>query len=416
MMSTPSNNLRIAVIGAGAAGLFAAGTACKNGADVTVYEHNAKAGRKLLITGKGRCNVTNNCSKEEFIASVVTNPRFLYTAIDAFTPQDVMATLEENGAALKTERGRRVFPVSDKSSDILSALLRYARGARFVHAHVTDLWIEDGRIKGIVTKDGTFPYDRVIVATGGITYPLTGSDGSGYELVRRAGHTITELCASLVPLICHENDCAQMQGLSLKNVSLSLYAKNGKRLYSHFGEMLFTHFGVSGPLVLSASAYLKEADIDGSRLEIDLKPALSEAQLNERILSDFAKYSNRDFANALCDLLPQKMIDVVIRRCGISPQTKVHTVKKEERLALVRALKHFSLSLSARRPLSEAVITRGGVKVQEISPKTMASKLCAGLYICGEMLDVDAFTGGYNLQIAFSTGYLAGLHSAADSI
>ena len=411
MTSIQSSNMNIAIIGAGAAGLFAAGTAIKYGANVTIYEHNAKLGRKLLITGKGRCNVTNNCTKEEFISNVVSNPRFLYTAIDALTPQDLMEIIEENGTAVKTERGRRVFPVSDKSVDILTALLKYAKGVKIVHAHVTDLWIENQKILGLKTSDGAFAYDKVILATGGITYPLTGSDGSGYEILRRCGHTITELCPSLVPLVCKE-DCARMQGLSLKNVSLSLFAPNHKKIHEDFGEMLFTHYGVSGPLVLSASAYLKDEKIDGYTLEIDLKPALSEQQLNERILSDFSKYSNKDFANALNDLLPQKMIDVVIERCAIDPRKKVNTIKKEERLALIKVLKHFSLELLTRRPLSEAVITRGGVKVQEVSPKTMESKICQGLYICGEVLDVDAFTGGYNLQIAFSTAYLAGMNSA----
>lgn len=411
MMSTQNSNMNIAIVGAGAAGLFAAGTAIKYGANVTLYEHNAKLGRKLLITGKGRCNVTNNCTKDEFITNVVSNPRFMYTAIDALTPQDLMAIIEENGTAVKTERGRRVFPISDKSSDILAALLNYAKGAKVVHAHITDLWIENKNILGVKTTDGSFAYDKVIVATGGITYPLTGSDGSGYEILRRCGHTITDLCPSLVPLVC-KDDCSQLQGLSLKNVTLSLFAPNHKKIQEEFGEMLFTHYGVSGPLVLSASAYLKDENIDGYTLEIDLKPALSDQQLNERILSDFNKYSNKDFANALDDLLPQKIIPVVINRCGIDPRKKVNSIKKEERLSLIKVLKHFSLELLHRRPLSEAVITRGGVKVQEVSPKTMESKICSGLYICGEILDVDAFTGGYNLQIAFSTAYLAGMNSA----
>lgn len=411
-MST-QNSKHIAIVGGGAAGLLAAGTALRAGAAVTVFEHSPKPGRKLLITGKGRCNVTNDCTPADFLPEVVTNPRFLYSALSVFPPSALMTLVEQNGTHLKTERGRRVFPVSDKSADILKALLRYAGGALFRHEHVTHLQMRDGAVCGLCTADNTYEYDEVILATGGLSYPQTGSDGSGYALARQAGHSVISPMASLVPLESPSSICPAMQGLALKNVAVSLLSAKGKELFSDFGEMLFTHFGVSGPTVLSASAHLSGQDIGGCTLSIDLKPALDEQQLDRRLLADFAKYANRDFSNALCDLLPQKMIPVVVAQCHIPPHKKVNEITRAERQTLLYTVKHFTVPLSRRRPIEEAVITRGGVCVKEIDPKTMASKKAGHLYFAGEMIDVDAYTGGYNLQIAFSTGYLAGKSAAA---
>lgn len=415
-MSTPNNKQkRIAVVGAGAAGLMAAGSAVAAGASVTVFEHKSKPGRKLLITGKGRCNVTNDCTPADFLGSVVTNPRFLYSAVYALPPASLMELIEAHGTPLKTERGRRVFPVSDRSGDVLSALLRYAQGAEIRYGHVSSLLTENGAVTGLKIGENTLPFDAVILATGGLSYPLTGSDGSGYTLAQQAGHTIVPPVASLVPLESSSPDCAEMQGLSLRNVRIALHAPDGKGVYDDFGEMLFTHFGVSGPTVLGASAHLKAGDISGYILSVDLKPALDDTQLDRRLLSDFAKYANRDFSNALCDLLPQKMIPVIIRRCGIPPHKKVNEITKTERQSLLHLLKHFTIPLSRRRPIEEAIITRGGVNVKEINPKTMESKLLKDLWFAGEIMDVDAYTGGFNLQIAFSTGYLAGKSAAKSS-
>lgn len=415
-MSIPNNEpKRIAVIGAGAAGLMAAGSAAAGGASVTVFEHKSKPGRKLLITGKGRCNVTNDCAPADFLGSVVSNPRFLYSAVYALPPASLMELIEAHGTPLKTERGRRVFPVSDRSGDVLSALLRYAGEAEIRHGHVSSLLSETGKITGLKVGEDVLPFDAVILATGGLSYPLTGSDGSGYALARGVGHTIVSPVASLVPLESTSHDCAEMQGLSLRNVRITLYSPDGKVIYDDFGEMLFTHFGVSGPTILSASAHLGSDDINGYTVSVDLKPALDEAMLDHRILSDFAKYANRDFSNSLCDLLPQKMIPVIIRRSGIRPHKKVNEITKTERQSLLRQLKHFTIPLSCRRPIDEAIITRGGINVKEINPKTMESKLVSGLWFAGEVMDVDAYTGGFNLQIAFSTGYLAGRCAACAS-
>ena len=413
MKSMPSSNaLRIAVIGGGPAGLLAAGTAQKLGADVTVLEHNAKMGRKLLITGKGRCNVTNDCDVTECIANTLSNPRFLYAAFSAFGPKDTIRLMEDHGTPLKTERGRRVFPVSDKSGDVLSALLRYCSGVHFRKAHVSALLVEDGACKGVVTDQGTDRYDAVILATGGLSYPLTGCDGSGYEIARGIGHTVIPPSASLVPLESTDRGCAQMQGLSLKNVAIRILSPTGKCIFEDFGEMLFTHFGVSGPTVLSASAKIPTEDISDHVLSIDMKPALSSEELDRRLLSDFSKYNNRNFENALEDLLPQKMIPVFVQKTGISPATKVHDITKAQRAQILGTMKDLRFPLSSRRPISEAIITKGGIAVKEVNPKTMESKLCQGLFFAGEVLDVDAYTGGYNLQIAFSTGYLAGQSAA----
>ncbi len=412
MMSMPNDNrIRIAVIGGGAAGLFSAGIALSQGADVTIYEHMAKLGRKLLITGKGRCNLTNNCTREEFLSSVITNPRFLYSALNAFSTEDCITFFENLGLPLKTERGKRVFPVSDQAGDVLRVLETYAKGAHIVHRHVDKLLVEDGRIVGLhADKDAYF--DKVILATGGASYPLTGSDGSGHKLARDVGHTIVPLVPSLVPLVSPDPICQEMMGLSLKNVAITVKELQGKTYYQDFGEMLFTHFGVSGPMILSASTHLRQADFSRLVLEIDLKPSLDEKTLDKRLLSDFASGANRDLINIMGGLLPKKMCLPFVLRCGIDPQKKVHDISKEERRILLTTLKHFTIPVSGFRPLKEAIVTAGGVSVNEIFPKTMESRLISGLYFAGEIMDVDAYTGGFSLQIAFSTAYLAGLSAS----
>lgn len=406
---------RIAVIGGGAAGMLAAGTALALGADVTVFEHRDRTLLKLGITGKGRCNLTNNAPVPELIANVIHNPRFLYTAFSAFSAEDTMALFERLGVPLKTERGRRVFPVSDKASDIVRALRGYAAGADVRFAHVRTLLMKDGGVTGVLT-DREEHFDAVVLATGGRSYPVTGSDGSGYALARAAGHTVTPLSPSLVPLTSPSPLCARMQGLSLKNVALRIIQReSGRCLYEDFGEMMFTHFGLTGPMILSASAHLQGEALSALDAVIDLKPALDEKTLDARLLSDFSKNANRNFENALGALLPAKMIPCMLDFVGIPREKKVNLITREERRRLLSALKNFPIPLSGFRPIEEAIVTSGGVSVKEVSPRTMMSKLCRGLFFAGEVLDVDAYTGGYNLQIAFSTGYLAGT-SAVDYI
>jgi predicted Rossmann fold flavoprotein len=406
---------RVAVVGGGAAGMMAALTAAENGADVTLYERTGRLGRKLRITGKGRCNVTNDCDTNEFLNNVVSNPRFLYTALDRFSTADTKAFFERCGVPLKTERGRRVFPVSDKAADIVAAMSDacHRAGVRVVYERVRSLLLRDDALCGVVTEGGEREADAVIVCTGGKSYPLTGSDGDGYTLAKQAGHTVTPLTPSLVPITAKGGLCSELQGLSLKNVRLTIVAcASGKSVFEDFGEMMFAHFGLTGPLVLSASAHLPDIAPGKYEAHIDLKPALDEKTLDARVLSDFEKYRNKDFANALGDLLPQKMIPVIVRESGIDPHAKVNAITREQRKTLVALLKGLRIPLSGFRPIEEAIVTRGGVNVREINPKTMGSKCLDGLFFAGEVLDLDAYTGGYNLQIAFSTAYVAGESAA----
>lgn len=403
----------IAVVGGGAAGLMAAGRATELGARVTVFEHMPRTALKLGITGKGRCNVTNNCTEEEFLAEVVTNPRFLYSAISHFSPADTMSFFEECGVPLKTERGRRVFPVSDKASDIVAALRHYARDASVVHEKVTEIVVRDGRVSGVMT-DRFQPFDAVILATGGASYPRTGSDGSGYRIAAALGHTVTPLVPSLVPLASDDPICPAMQGVSLKNIGIEIRSR-GRSVYRDFGEMLFTHFGVSGPTILSASSHMRGCDFSDTTLCIDLKPALDEQKLDTRLLADFHAYANKDFVSELGQLLPQKMLLPFAERLCIDPHKKVHDITKAERAALRRTLKSFVVPITGFRPLQDAIVTAGGISVRNVNPGTMESRLVGGLYFAGEVLDVDAYTGGYNLQIAFSTARLAAGHAVLPS-
>jgi len=404
---------KVIVVGGGAAGLMAAGTAAGRGLDVTVVERNDKVARKVMITGKGRCNVTNATGLiNEIIEMVPNNGRFLYSAFTNFGPYDTMDLFEENGVPLKIERGNRVFPESDKASDIVDALRRFAlkSGANVVKGRVSELLISDGELKGVKTDDGTeYLADAVIIATGGMSYPLTGSTGDGYELAKSAGHTVTELTPSLVPIEVHEGFCSALQGLSLKNVELRVVnSANFKTVYEDRGEMIFTHFGISGPMVLSASAHMKDMQRGKYEIYIDLKPGLTYEQLDVRILKDFKENSNKDFINSLGALLPRKIIPVIVKLSGINSNLKTNQITREQRANLVNLLKNLKLTATAFRPIEEAIITSGGVNVTEINPKTMESKLLKNLYFAGEVIDVDAYTGGYNLQIAFSTGRLAG--------
>ncbi|MDO4174087.1 MAG: NAD(P)/FAD-dependent oxidoreductase [Eubacteriales bacterium] len=410
--STTNNQITVAVIGGGAAGLMAAGTAALQGACVLLFERNEKVGRKLAITGKGRCNVTNHCDIQEFLAHVPQNPRFLYSALGAFSVQDTMDFFEKQGVPLKTERGNRVFPVSDNARDIVDALFYWVRrcGVTIVHETVTDIQAEESGVTGVVAGGRLWQADRVILATGGKSYPLTGSTGDGYVWAEKLGHTVTPLRASLVPLVSPDKVCPRLQGLSLRNVTLTVF-ENGKKLHDGFGEMLFTHFGISGPLVLSASSHMRKWDKASYHVEIDFKPALDETALDKRIVSDFSQALNADFRNALGKLLPRKLIPIVVERSGIDPHQKVNTITRQQRHALLQQLKHFSLDISGPGPVRDAIVTSGGVSVREIVPKTMESKVVPYLYFAGEIIDVDAYTGGFNLQIAWSTGYLAGYHA-----
>lgn len=410
-MHNPSPCASVAVIGGGAAGMMAAVEAARAGVAVTVYEPNRILGKKLRITGKGRCNVTNNCLPADVLENVTRNAKFLTGALFRFTPADTMAFFEEQGVPLKTERGRRVFPVSDRAADIACALENAMRqsGAAVVHENVNGLLLEEDACTGVRTESGIHRYDAVIVATGGASYPGTGSRGDGYRFARDAGMKISPPVPSLIPIVTEE-DTAPLAGLSLKNVTLTV-KQSGREVFSEMGEMLFTHFGVSGPLVLSASAHMR-GDMRQYTMEIDLKPALDEAELDARLLSDLKKYGQRDFINSLSDLLPQKLIDPVIAVCGIPPRVKANALTREQRYALGKTLKAFPLTPLRTRPIEEAIVTSGGVDVSGIHTKTMMSKTVPGLFFAGEVIDVDAYTGGYNLQIAFSTGVAAGRNAA----
>ena len=398
----------VIVVGGGPAGMFAAITAARQGKRVLLLERNDRLGKKLLITGKGRCNVTNDCDAREVLQNVPRNGRFLFSAMAAFPPEKIKSFFEESGCPLKTERGNRVFPVSDRSQSILEALQRELRrgGVTVKTARVTQILTSDGVVSGVVAGKEQFGAAKVILATGGLSYPTTGSTGDGYEMARRLGHTVTSTEGSLVPLE-GDADCGRMQGLSLRNVSVKLLDAKGKTLFTDFGELLFTHFGVSGPTVLSASAHLKG---EGCRLLIDLKPALEDAKLNERILRDLQMYKNRSMENALTDLLPRSMIPVVLDKAKIDPDMQANSLSKQQRRALVELLKAFPVQIFGKRPVSEAIITSGGIKISEIDPKTMESKLVPGLYFAGEIIDCDAYTGGFNLQIAWATAYAVGVN------
>jgi len=394
------------VIGGGPAGMFAAIAAAQQGSRVLLIEKNDRLGKKLLITGKGRCNVTNNCPAQEVLQNIPRNGRFLYSAVEAFPPVEIMDFFEANGCALKTERGNRVFPVSDRSSSILDCLLRVMRnvGVAVCHEGVEEILVTDSCVTGVKTRNATYASEWVILATGGMSYPTTGSTGDGYRMAEHLGHAIIQPEGSLVPLETEGDCCQQMQGLSLRNVGVKLLDAKGKTLYKDFGELLFTHFGISGPTVLSASAHLRG---DNCKLLIDLKPALDEGKLNDRILRDLQQYKNRSMENALTDLLPRSMIPVVLQILDIPKDLQANSLKKEKRRELVNLLKAFPVTISGKRPVKEAIITSGGIKVSEINPRTMESKIISGLYFAGEIIDCDAYTGGFNLQIAWSTAYAA---------
>ncbi len=413
--STNQPNYDLIVIGAGAAGLFAAVTAAKGGAKVLLLERNDRIGKKLAITGKGRCNVTNDTSTEDVLKNIPRNSRFLYSSITAFPPERVMAFFEENGCPLKVERGNRVFPLSDRSADIISVFSRLLGKLPITmkRGRVTKLLTADEHITGVATDRGEYHGSKVLLASGGASYPLTGSTGDGFSLAADLGHTVIPPTGSLVPLISNQ-ECAAMQGLSLRNTELKLLDKKGKVVFKDFGELLFTHFGISGPMALSASAHLK----DGQSYEIslDLKPALDEGKLDSRFLRDLEKYSNRSMENALADLYPQSMIPVILKMAGISPELKAHSLTKPQRRELLQHTKSMRFPILGTRPVEEAIITRGGISVKEVDPKTMESKKVIGLYFAGEVLDCDAYTGGFNLQIAWSTAYAAAQACLADML
>lgn len=406
-------NKRVTVIGAGAAGCLAAGTAAKNGCDVLLLERNDKIGRKVLITGKGRCNVTNaETDVQTLISNVPQNGRFLYSAFSEFGTADTRSLFEDLGVPLKVERGNRVFPVSDRAVDIVDALNRYItqNGVKRKMGRVSELIIEDNTVKGVRTEEGQEYFsDSVIIATGGKSYPKTGSTGDGYKLALTAGHTVTEPKPSLVALTCREGYCSEAMGLSLRNTAIKVIdTKTNKQIYSDFGEMLFTHFGVSGPMILSASAHMRDMQSARYEIYVDMKPALTEEKLDARLQRDLLENSNKAVSNSLGLLLPRAIISPVIRLSGVRPSTKSNQLTKEMRQRLVHTIKNMKLTVLGFRSIDEAIITSGGVNTSEINPKTMESKLCKNLYFAGEVIDVDAYTGGFNLQIAFSTGFLAG--------
>jgi hypothetical protein len=405
------NKKKVIIIGAGAAGLIAAAQSAKFGNDVTIIEKMSRPARKVMITGKGRCNITNACfDLDDLISNVPTNPRFLYSAFSAFMPYDTIALIEEMGVATKIERGNRVFPVSDKAVDVVDALVKNATksGAKIIQGTVKAFELENSKIKCVILENGDkINCDSVAICTGGKSYPATGSTGDGYILAKSVGHTITPLEPSLIPMVCSNNFVPKLQGLSLKNISIKIL-DGAKQIYDDFGEMVFTHYGVSGPVILSASSHMKKPKEHNYKLVIDLKPALDVNTLDKRVQKDFAENNNKDFINSLSKLLPNKIIPVIVNLSGIEPSTKCNQITKEQRLDFVNLLKNFTLNIVDFRPVEEAIITSGGVNVKEINPKTMQSKIIDNLYFAGEVIDVDAYTGGFNLQIAFSTGYLCG--------
>lgn len=404
---------KIIIIGGGAAGLIASATAAKRGEDVTVIEKNSRPARKVMITGKGRCNVTNACfDLDDLINSVVTNKRFMYSAFSSFMPYDTIALIEEMGVPTKIERGNRVFPQSDKAVDIVDALVKNAKqsGVKFVEGTVTSFNTENNVIKSVNLADGTVvDGDAFAICTGGLSYQSTGSTGDGYRLAESVGHSITDIEPALISLVASNGFVPKLQGLSLRNISIKLL-DGEKEIYSDFGEMLFTHYGVSGPVILSASSHMTHPKEHNYKIVIDLKPALDEQTLDKRIQRDFAENTNKDFINSLSKLLPNKLIPVIVKLSGIEPSEKVNQITKAQRQNLVSLLKNFTVNISDFRPINEAIITSGGVDVKEINPKTMGSKIIDNLFFAGEVIDVDAYTGGFNLQVAFSTGYLCGMN------
>lgn len=404
---------KIIIIGGGAAGLIASATAAKRGEDVTVIEKNSRPARKVMITGKGRCNVTNACfDLDDLINSVVTNKRFMYSAFSSFMPYDTIALIEEMGVPTKIERGNRVFPESDKAVDIVDALVKNAKqsGVKFVEGTVTSFNTENNVIKSVNLADGTIvDGDAFAICTGGMSYQSTGSTGDGYRLAESVGHSITDIEPALISLVASNGFVPKLQGLSLRNISIKLF-DGEKKIYSDFGEMLFTHYGVSGPVILSASSHMTHPKEHNYKIVIDLKPALDEQTLDKRIQRDFAENTNKDFINSLSKLLPNKLIPVIVKLSGIEPSEKVNQITKPQRQNLVHLLKNFTVNISDFRPINEAIITSGGVDVKEINPKTMGSKIIDNLFFAGEVIDVDAYTGGFNLQVAFSTGYLCGMN------
>ena len=406
------------VVGGGAAGMLASAVAAERGLDTLLVEKNARCGRKLGITGKGRCNLTNDTTPKDVIDHIPTGGRFLYSAVSAFPPESVKEAFSSMGVPLKTERGRRVFPVSDRAADVVSALERRMKraGTQLLRANVTSVICEDGICRGVNTEAGPIRAPRVLLCTGGASYPATGSDGSGYRIAEKLGHTVIAPAPSLVPLVAAGEDCAEMQGLSLRNVTLTVTDGSRRPVFQEFGELLFTHYGLSGPLILSASAHMRDFRSKRYVCHIDLKPALDESTLDARILRDFSENPNRDFVNVLPSLVNRLMVPVIVRRSGIPAHAKVNSVTKMQRRALVSLLKDLSFEIEGPRPIEEAIVTSGGVDTREIDPKTMESKLVGGLYFAGEIINCDGYTGGFNLQIAWSTAYAAAVHMEPEEI
>ncbi len=407
-----NNRFDVVVIGGGAAGMIAAGVAARRGKTVALIEKNRILGKKVLITGKGRCNITNGCEEvEELISNVTKNKSFLYSAFYNFTNQDAISFFNELGVKTKEERGKRIFPVSDKSKDVVDAMIRFMKknNVRIIHDKVSEIVEENGCISGVKTeKNGQISAESVILATGGKSYPATGSTGDGYAFAEKLGHTVTDIIPSLVPVEVEESWPYGLMGLALKNIEITVYNEKNKEIYNDFGELMFAHFGLSGPVVLSASAHMRPMSSGAYKLKIDLKPALDEKQLDARLLRDFQKFANKDFINALGDLLPSGIIEPIVNLSGIDPRKKVNSITKEERQSLLKIIKGVTLTVKDFCPIEQAIVTSGGVSVKEISPSTMESKMIKGLFFAGEIIDVDAYTGGFNLQIAFSTGVLAG--------